>query len=134
MWIDADLVEYPANLIGLLHCSNPGGVTAPAVLIEGGTQFYDTYGYIEGGQRVSHIPPYFKTADRLAKVDCVGCAYLIPASVYRFGARYYETKDRTEHESIMRVAREMGLKIICNRDIVIYHADLPRYGLYYHGH
>ena len=35
LWVDADVVEYPPNLVTLLHLANPGGVTAPTVFIEG---------------------------------------------------------------------------------------------------
>jgi hypothetical protein len=34
LWVDADVVEYPPNLVTLLHQANPEGVTAPTVLIE----------------------------------------------------------------------------------------------------
>ena len=54
MWIDADLVDYPADIITRLDKVNPGGVTAPMVLIEGMEQFYDTYGYRQNGKAISH--------------------------------------------------------------------------------
>ena len=34
LWLDADVVEYPADLVAQLHAANPGGVSAPLVLIE----------------------------------------------------------------------------------------------------
>ena len=34
LWLDADVVEYPPDLVGQLHGLNPGGVSAPLVLIE----------------------------------------------------------------------------------------------------
>ena len=34
LWLDADVVEYPADLVAQLYAANPGGVSAPLVLIE----------------------------------------------------------------------------------------------------
>ena len=34
LWLDADVVRYPADLVSQLHKANPGGVSAPLVLIE----------------------------------------------------------------------------------------------------
>ena len=34
LWLDADVVDYPPDLVGQLHGLNPGGVSAPLVLIE----------------------------------------------------------------------------------------------------
>lgn len=132
LWVDADIVDYPADLLTRLY--KPNAITAPAVYIEGGKQFYDTYGFIENGNYISHVPPYFKSRERWVKLDCVGCTYLIPASLYKDHRYAHDNPERTEHESIMRVAREQGIPILCDRETVIYHADLPRYGLHWHGH
>jgi hypothetical protein len=135
MWIDADMVDYPADIITQLDRANPGGVTAPIVLVEGSNQFYDTYGYVQEGKKVRPWPPYFFPSQdrRLITMDAVGCAYLIPAEVYRNG-RYTTTPEHTEHMSICRLAGALGLPIMCYTEMVIYHADLPRYGLNWHGH
>jgi len=133
MWIDADIVDYPADIITVLDNANPGGVTAPMVLIEGTVQFYDTYGYRQNGNPISHIPPYFNPFEQLTEIDAVGCAYLIPASVYK-DDRYTCTPGQTEHYSIMQVAKAAGMKVACFTDMVIYHAYLPKYGEYFHGH
>lgn len=34
LWLDADVVDYPADMVAQLHAANPGGVSAPLVLIE----------------------------------------------------------------------------------------------------
>ena len=34
LWMDADVTQYPPNLVQLLHTANPTGVTAPLVLIQ----------------------------------------------------------------------------------------------------
>lgn len=130
MWIDADLVDYPTNLITLL---DNGCVSAPVVLIEGTKTFYDTYGYREYGREVSAYQPYFNSSENLVDLDAVGCAYLIPASVYKEN-RYHTTPGHTEHYSIMQAARRNGLRIVCDTRITVYHADLPKYGESWHGH
>lgn len=133
MWIDADLVAYPAEIITQLDRANPGGVTAPLVLIEGTEQFYDTYGYRQNGMPISHIPPYFDPCGQVVELEAVGCIYLIPAWVYQHN-RYNVIPGQTEHYSIMDAARRARLKIVCATDIIAYHADLPRYGEAWHTH
>jgi glycosyltransferase involved in cell wall biosynthesis len=133
MWIDADLVDYPADIITQLDRANPGGVTAPMVLVEGTDQFYDTYGYRQNGRQVGHISPYFRPFGRLIDMDEVGCAYLIPACVY-LDRRYETTPGHTEHASIMAAALDNDLKVACFTGMTIYHADLPLYGEQWHGH
>jgi glycosyltransferase involved in cell wall biosynthesis len=134
LWIDADIVEYPPDLLTRLYNANPGGIAAPAPLVEDTELFYDTYGFIENGDYVSAHPPYFKSTDRFVHLDCVGCTYLIPASLYHTGVRYSATPERTEHESVMRQARHENISIVCDRELIIYHANLPKYGLAWHGH
>lgn len=130
MWIDADLVDYPSNLITLL---DNGCVAAPIILIEGTKQFYDTYGYREHGKEVGSYQPYFESTGKLVDLDAVGCAYLIPASVYK-NHRYETTPGQTEHYSIMQAAQSEGLRVVCNTEVTVFHADLPQYGESWHGH
>ena len=35
LWLDADVVRYPADLVRRLYETNPTGVSAPLVVIEG---------------------------------------------------------------------------------------------------
>lgn len=81
LWVDADVVDYPPNLITLLHTANPGGVTAPTVLIEGSNseayhsrcrrgicggraqterhyQFYDRAAFIVAGTNITSNPSF----------------------------------------------------------------------------
>jgi hypothetical protein len=134
LWIDADIVEYPSDLLTRLYDVNPGGISAPVPLIEGGQQFYDTYGFVEDGERVFWQPPYFRQVARIVSLDCVGCVYLIPATVYHSGNRYAASPYQTEHWSINRAATKMGMTIKCDRELIVYHADLPKYGLAWNGH
>ena len=81
LWVDADVVDYPADLISRLHAANPGGVTAPLVLIEGSdseeyhsrcrrgicggaqqherhAQFYDRAAFIVSGTNITLNPSF----------------------------------------------------------------------------
>lgn len=53
LWIDADMVEYPADFPERAISINPSGITAPLALIEKTTTFYDWCGYVP--QNKSHI-------------------------------------------------------------------------------
>lgn len=56
MWVDSDLVSYPADLPTALIRANPEGVTAPLVLVEEPgplgrvDQFYDTTAFVRLGR------------------------------------------------------------------------------------
>ena len=134
MWIDADLVDYPPDIIGMLDRANPGGITAPMVLIEGTGQFYDTYGFVEYGSKVSHVEPYFEQSGDIINMDAVGCAYLMPASLFHDGVEYSPTTGETEHYSICQQANQRGIRVACLTTMTVYHADLNKYGEGYHGH
>lgn len=120
LWIDSDVVEYPTDLAWQLIEANPGGVTAPLVLIEepgptGPNQFYDTTAFtLKGranhdpdnnqpfveGRSVSMFRPYIPNAtqDVLQDVDGVGTVYVMPASLFADGSVRYEDHARlTEH-------------------------------------
>lgn len=55
LWIDADLVQFPPNLIDLLVEANPDGVSAPMVLVEGTVGFYDRAAFVIRG--AEHVDP-----------------------------------------------------------------------------
>lgn len=146
LWIDADLVHYPANLPALLYEASPGDIVAPMVLIEAKSQFYDTLGFIESGRRLGAWPPFWRRRplkNGLQALDAVGCVYLIPAPIVRAVA--YEsvpaTADlhpglqktgHTDHWPVMEAARAAGLGIYCDPSVVTLHADLPKYGEIWH--
>jgi len=123
LWIDADVVDYPPDLPVQLWETNPGGITAPMILIEGRSQFYDTYCFVENGQRAAHMPPYFTSADDMIEMDCVGTCYIAPASLFR-GFEYRVTPYHADHGSLMVQAQARGVRICCTRRVVVYHADL----------
>lgn len=133
LWVDADLVCYPPDILTTLITRYAGAVSAPMVFLDQfhGPRFYDIGGFIEAGQRARMEPPYFAQEGRDIELDSVGCMYLIPADVYRQGARYEpipEDSPYTEHWSVMQAAKEQGYKIIAARDLVAWHAYLPDFG------
>lgn len=132
LWIDSDLVDYPANLPALLLEANHDGIAAPLVLLDQcGPRYYDIGGFIEEGRRFRMVPPYCTQTGPLWELDSVGCCYLIPAWLYREGVRYSPppTDYYVEHWSVMQEAKAKGVKIVALRDIVAKHAYLPLFGL-----
>jgi hypothetical protein len=153
LWVDADLVDYPADLPARLYEANPEGITAPLVLLEQagvgkeyrpGKQFYDTLGFIENGRRVRHMPPYFDGDGELVELDSVGCIYLAPADLLRHASYESFPVDReldhptiwrtghTDHWPIMVQAAMDDLPIVCLTTVTAVHAYLPKYGEGFH--
>lgn len=128
-WCDADIVAWPTGLLGWALTHNPEGVTAPAVVLDRcGDRFYDILGYQERGRGARLFQPWFDQAGPVVTLDSVGCCYVIPAEVYRSGARYQDTPGATEHLSVMTAARQQGRRILANLDLRAIHAYLPDYG------
>lgn len=133
LWIDADLVEYPADLATRLHAIDAGAIVAPFPLIEGSARFYDIRGFVEvDGQRARPWGEHLSGGD-LIPMQAVGCCYLAPASVYREGkARYEPTPSHTEHMSVCQAARAGGTLVWASRRTIVYHANLPAWGEDWH--
>ena len=134
LWIDADVTRYDPNLPGrLLRASKDLGdaIVAPKVLLDvtGPDRFYDLAGFVQEG-RWAHIrEPYFDypAGERYVHLDGVGCVYLIPADVYRMGAKHINIPGYTDHLAICRFAKGLGLDVVCDLEQEVYHADLQRY-------
>lgn len=125
LWIDADVVDYPADLATRLHAHDSAGIVAPLPLIEGSNRFYDVYGFVDSHGRRLEKPyaPYLS-----GPMQSVGTCYLAPASIYHAGARYEPTEGHTEHMSICKKAKRVSVA----SDIRIYHANLPKWGMEWH--
>lgn len=137
LWLDADIVTAPENLVDLL-VRGDHTITAPLVLIEPPKQghFYDTHGFRTlAGKQANIHPPYFSAKERHAKeieLASVGCVYVAPASLYRAGVRYTPTNDQTEHWSVCAAARGLGYRVVCLPEVRVEHAHLPHYGEEWH--
>ncbi|MBW8780828.1 MAG: hypothetical protein JF599_02915 [Verrucomicrobia bacterium] len=150
-WADLDLIDYPAGLITTLIRRAEGGIAAPMVFMAhvaaptGGPRFFDTAGFVEKGRWASLQPPYFQQPGPVYDLDSVGCCYLVPADLYRRGARHeedpgsrrwielhgasiHETSCRdwqdiayTDHYSVCAFARRHGLPVRAFADLFAYH-------------
>lgn len=130
-WVDSDLIDYPADLPTRLHNINPGGMSAPAVVLPshiGRDRFYDTLGFIEYGGGTRLFPPWFGQPGPIVELDSVGSCYLAPADIYRKGARYADVPRYTEHMAVMWAAKAAGRRIVCDTRLVATHAWLPDFG------
>ncbi len=149
LWIDADIVYYPADLPTRLLKGNPTGMSAPMVFVEdyGGAWFYDSTAFVLKGK--SHIrpdhrsglegrnvmcpPPYFPETPKevVVEMDSVGTVTMVPTWVYDH-AKYVEHIGFTEHFPIACAVRAAGHKVTAHRDVVVIHANLPKYGEAWH--
>lgn len=150
-WADLDIVDYPADLISTLIRRSEGGIAAPmvfmadAVASTGGPRFFDTAGFVEQGRWADPQPPYFRQPGPVYDLDSVGCCYLVPADIYRCGARHEEdpgsrrwielhgtTSDDTSHRdwrdisytdhySVCAFARQQGLPVRAFADLIAMH-------------
>jgi hypothetical protein len=112
-WVDADIVDYPAEMIDELIARADGGIAAPLVLMAGDPneaarpdgfgpgRFYDIGGFVENGRWARFTPPYFDQPGPVYELDSVGTCYLINADLYRHGARH-------EQDSASRAFLEQG--------------------------
>ncbi|HEY3041579.1 MAG TPA: glycoside hydrolase family 99-like domain-containing protein [Pyrinomonadaceae bacterium] len=99
-WVDADIVDYPPNLLDELIARAEGGIAAPLVIMEGDInapafssgfgpgRFYDIGGFVEGGRWARFTEPYFNQSGPVYRLDSVGSCYLVNADLYRWGARH----------------------------------------------
>lgn len=149
LWIDADVVYYPPNLPTSLLAANPGGVSAPLILVEWTERFYDTAAFILAGaselepennghncpgRNLTAHKPYWPSdpATEIVPMDCAGTVLCVPTSVYLAGARYEDHPRFTDHWPVCAAARQLGLAVNVHRGVIAYHANLPKYGEKWH--
>lgn len=175
--IDSDIIDYPLNFPTRAIGLNPSGITAPMALIQNSTVFYDWCGYQKLGATSIHSeyrrfimdkgckqrnfalsPPYVDDSSRLVEIDCVGCTYIVPTSVFSqtYGnlqnelievfklakvtdhkiaeniIQYEDHPTFTDHYTICAAVRANGGKIYMDRGSAAYHADLPIHGEAWH--
>jgi hypothetical protein len=112
-WIDADIVDYPANLIAELVERAGSGIAAPLVLMDGerGTgslnadgfgpgRFFDIAGFVENLRWARFDEPWFDQPGPVYSLDSVGSLYVVNADIYRRGARH--TADKYSEEFVRR--------------------------------
>jgi len=153
LWIDADVVDYPADLAqwlvyGAMNYAQ-NGVCAPTVLIEQTEPpiFYDTSAFIRRGRShvrpdsreympersVSGHPPYYWPGEEIiippdyVEMDVVGTCYVVHKDIYLAGARHWDHPAFTDHQPICAKAWEMGRKVVALPNVTAWHANLPNY-------
>lgn len=131
LWMDADLVDCPPDLIERLLYRSTTYAVAPYVLIEDSNQFYDYGGFVRHGLQFAQFPPY-TDAEGIVEMDSVGTCYLVPAWVYENGCRYRPEGDEVEHVSFFRQAEYYGLSVVADSTLIVRHANLPKYGENWH--
>jgi FkbM family methyltransferase len=83
---------------------------------------------VHEGEWTNTYPPYWRNPGfPLTDMDSVGCVYLIPAAVYRSGARYIATDGYTEHYAVCQHARAEGRRVGCLVTHTAAHAYLDEY-------
>jgi hypothetical protein len=100
-WVDADIVDYPPDLVDELISRAEGGIAAPLVIMAGDPseppsnkfgfgpgRFYDVAGFAEHGRWARFHEPYFDQPGPVYQLDSVGSCYLVNADLYRHGAKH----------------------------------------------
>lgn len=96
--IDSDILDYPHRFISRAIGLNPDGITAPLVLVENTTLFYDIAGFQQNNKTVilkdnllnnnfekitiNRQPPYICDNNYLSEIDCVGSIYVVPSNIF----------------------------------------------------
>jgi hypothetical protein len=131
LWVDADLVRVPPDLIEQLLAVSRVDVVAPLVFVEQpGGWFYDTGGFRRAGLAAAMHPPIFPGyAGGLLELESVGTCYLAPAEIYReHGLRYSVTGGEVEHVGLLAQARALGYRVWATDSCTVEHAYLPNHG------
>lgn len=128
LWVDVDLISYPADILRQLLAL--GGVAAPAIILDKAETFYDLGGFIEDGRPFRPYRPWCNQPGPVVELDSVGCLCVVPADVYRRGARYRPDGPcyGVEHYSVCQAAKDMGYPVRADLSIEVRHAWLPDYG------
>ena len=134
------VVAGPPDLIERLLAVSANGIVAPHVRVEridphqapsgdNGGWFYDIGAFIKDGQRRHMWRPELPGVQEM---EAVGTCYLMPANLWRRGARYDPVRNEIDHLSLMRQARALGYRIWATEDATVEHAYLPHYGEDWH--
>jgi len=131
LWIDADLVRLDLDFPSAAIAHNPDGVTGLVVYWDKQRpHFYDVGGYAQNGEWARTYPPYWRNLGfPITDLDSVGCCYMIPADVYRAGARYATTEGFTEHLVVCQHAASEGRRVGCLMTHSAAHAYLADYSI-----
>ena len=138
LWFDADIVEWPGNIIEKLLAVSETDVVAPYVYIEDNDwwlfkRFYDISCFRDNtGEEFDYKAPYNREmGDREAEVSCVGTIFMVPAQFHR-EIKYDPYYESNEHIFFFEKVRNQGGRVIATPEIEVRHAFLPKYGESFH--
>lgn len=127
LWVDVDLVDYPAATLRRLLAVAPDGIAAPAIVYGDTGRFYDIGGFIERGRPFRARAPWCDQPGPIVELDSVGCLYLAPAWIYRapMSARYAPTGPvyGVEHWSVCHAAIRAGCVVRADLSLIATHAQ-----------
>jgi hypothetical protein len=139
-WVDADIIGlYPLLPTEILNRPETRSccVVAPKVMIydhKGRKRFYDTAGFVTlDGKWTQPFEPHGYEQhgmmdSPLIPMNGVGCVYMVPAEVYRYGAKHESRPGFTDHLAVCEFARGMGYRVAMDTSREVFHAWLPHYG------
>jgi hypothetical protein len=142
LWIDADVIEYPADMPSRLIKANPDGIAAPMVFVEGQLErFYDWAAFLQNGsghiepangnqipgRNLSHNLPYWQVEpkERIVSMDCVGTIVSVPVNIMS-GHIFVDHPCFTDWFTLCKRAKKIhgDRGVVVDRDVVAVHADL----------
>jgi hypothetical protein len=143
LWIDADIVVYPNDLIERLLSIESENIIAPFPLIEKCEEsefkyerFYDIDFFIGiDGNKFNYKFPYCPNLiQKNGKYEMlsVGTCYLMPSKPFFDGIKFYPYDVRGDHIPMLEKCIENGYKIYSTDSIYVEHAYLPKYGEKFH--
>jgi len=132
LWIDADIIDYSLTLISSIYRTSIeyNAIVAPMVLLDGQDRFYDIAGFIKNWKWTNINYPYcMEPGRRFINMDSVGCFYIVPAFVYRGGAKHlYNPAHPTDHMGVCQFGKCLGCRVLCDTKLIVRHAVLSDYG------
>lgn len=142
------------RLVEVMERNSGASVAAPMIYIENTEIFYDTLAFIKDGKHFDHLYPCHESVsvqyNGVIEMDSVGTCFLIKAGDINFndvkdfnvqkcykemtGKPFirFDGENDSEQIGFCQNIRKKGGKIYLDKRIVVYHADLPKYGLSWH--
>lgn len=143
LWIDADVVVYPSNLIESLLKLDSQSIIAPFNLIEiceenhwNYERFYDIHFFVGADGNMFNLKfpycPNLQISNNKYPMLSVGTCYLMPSKPFFDGVGFMPYDCRGDHIPMLEECRRRGYSVYSTDSIVVEHAYLPKYGENFH--
>ena len=135
MMIDSD-ISFKEDLLQRLVTSlerTDGVMMAPMIYVENTETFHDILAFVKNGINFVNLHPYhesFLKHSGIMEMDSVGDCFLLRAGA--ISNAKFEGDGHSEQIGFCQNIRKAGGRIYLDKRIVVYHADLPKYGLKWH--